>query len=195
MHRANACVIGAVAATFALVVPAVGMSTLGAPVSGVARGELLSAFQPTHVSGPDKGTNTCPVCKYPFNPGVQVWINNDGTQNVTRIVENLEKEARQNVARHLKTFAVFFNPAGRSETAYTAGLKRLASTTRVEYTSIVYLPNPQAEAVSEYKINTSPEVHNTVFVYRARKVAAKFVNLDGDPRGLAALDAAIRKVL
>lgn len=38
---------------------------LSAPVvdveSGVAVGGRMAAFDPTHVAGPDKGTNTCPT--------------------------------------------------------------------------------------------------------------------------------------
>jgi hypothetical protein len=42
-------------------------------------------------------------------------------------------------------------------------------------------------------MNLAPEVKNTVFVYRNKRVTAKFVNLKADEKGLAELTKAIEE--
>ena len=44
---------------------------------------------------------------------------------------------------------------------------------------------------SVYKINTAPEVKNTVFVYHRKKVTTKFVNFVADEAGMKKLATAI----
>ena len=153
--------------------------------SGVAKGETLSAFQPHHVTGADRNSDTCPVCSYPNNPAVQVWVNGDDAKNVRALVHNLEAETTANKARKFKAFVVFINPQRESASAMTAQLAKLGADEKVKNVALAYLPGPDATAVADYKINTSAvEVKNTVFVYRARKVAAKFVNFTADASSL-----------
>jgi protocatechuate 3,4-dioxygenase beta subunit len=163
--------------------------------SGVDIGGALSAFHPTHVTGADKGTNTCPVCKYPTNPAVQVWVNTDDTKNVDAIVSNLEKQAHMYAGKKLKAFVVFVNPSRDSDKAIQTRLEKIASAEHVQNVALVYLPGPQAEPVKEYQINADPQVRNTVFVYKNRTVGTKYVNFVADRKGLESLDAAIKTVV
>jgi hypothetical protein len=165
------------------------------PRSGVEKGGMLSAFHPTHVTGSDKNTDTCPVCKYPSNPAVQVWINTDDDKNVGAIASALEKDVRANRGEKMKAFVVFINPGRQASGEITRHLKAMAEQNKIENVSLVYLPGPDSEPVSEYKINTDPNVKNTVFVYRNRKVDTKFINFVADSKGLSALDAAVKSVL
>ena len=162
--------------------------------SGVAKGETLSAFQPHHVTGADRNSDTCPVCSYPNNPAVQVWVNGDDAKNVRALVHNLETETTANRAKKFKAFVVFINPQRESASAMTAQLAKIGADEKIKNVALAYLPGPDAPAIADYKINTSSEVKNTVFVYRARKVAAKFVNFTADAPHLKALDAAIAEV-
>jgi hypothetical protein len=163
--------------------------------SGVDKGDMLSAFEPYHVSGADKDTVTCPVCKYPSNPAVQVWVNADDAKNVAAIVDDLEKETRANADKKMKAFVIFINPDKQPKDAITKRLKELAAKEKVQNVALAFLPGPDNEAVQDYKINTDAQVKNTVFVYRNRKVDAKFVNFVADKQGLTDLNAAVKHVL
>src|ERR1019366_6995653 len=85
MRHTGILLSGALASAIAISGVANGLSPAGGMKSGVAKGGVLSAFEPYHVSGADKNTETCPVCKYPTNPAVQVWVNTDDAKNVAAI--------------------------------------------------------------------------------------------------------------
>ena len=51
--------------------------------------------------------------------------------------------------------------------------------------------DPKDSSVKNYKVNTSAEIKNTVFVYKNWKVVDKFVNLKLDDKGSKDLNAAI----
>src|SRR5205085_11032276 len=75
--------------------------------SGLKAGEAVSPFEPTHVSGPLKGTNSCPPCTYGILPQVQVWVNADNPENVEAIAKLLNDESASKKAAKLQTFLIF----------------------------------------------------------------------------------------
>lgn len=163
--------------------------------SGVATGAALSPFHPTHVTGPDQGTQTCPVCKYPRNPAVQAWINTDDDQNVAKLAATLERIAAANPAARLKAFVVYVNPSGAAPSVLGARLRKIGEANKLQNVSLVFLPGPTDPAVQAYGVNTDRAVRNTIFVYRNRTVEAKFVNWQADAAGVAGLRDAVTKVL
>lgn len=163
--------------------------------SGIEKGGSLPAYHPKHLSGVDKNSDTCPVCKYPANPAVQVWINTDDMRNVEALLVDLEKTAKANADKKLKVFAVFFNPNGKSEDAFRKQLQDMVAKNKIQHVAVTYLDGPKNSAVEKYQINTAADVKNTVFVYKARKVSEKFVNLTADSKGLQTLNGAIKAVL
>ncbi|HSV72960.1 MAG TPA: hypothetical protein VLH79_04305 [Chthonomonadales bacterium] len=165
-------------------------------VSGIERGGMLPAYHPKHVAGPDRDTDTCPVCKYGGRPAVQVWVNTDDPKNVAGIVAALEAAIVAHRDRDLKAFVTFFNHGGQSAEAFEQTLRQMAEKHGVKNVAITYLPRgPQDPAVRSHRINTDEAVRNTVFVYRDRRVSSRFVNLTADERGLQQLRAAIRRVV
>lgn len=182
----------------ALGVVVLAASALGAPEalkSGVGKGAMLPAYKPTHVTGPDKGTSTCPVCKYPRNPAVQAWINTDNDKNVAALVSALEKTALANHEAKLKAFVVFVNPKREAADVVADRLKKLGAKLNLEHVSLMYLPGPEDPAVKGYGINTDARVRNTIFVYKNRTVNTKFVNFSADEKGVKTLNEAIAGVL
>lgn len=155
--------------------------------SGLAVGEMVTPFHPTHVAGPDKGTDTCPPCKYGALPAVQVWVNTDDEANVAAIAKSLSSEVKSSKS-DLKSFVIKLTHCD----ACVASTKDLAASTKLTNIGIAHLSSKD-EAVKNYKVNTDSSVKNTVFVYKDRKVVAKFVNLKGDKAGLGQLHAAIAK--
>lgn len=163
--------------------------------SGLPKGANLPAFDPTHVTGPDAGTNTCPVCKYGPTPAVQVWVNGDSLDHVAAIAKNLEsKLASTNSAGtpKLKAFVVFVNKT--NDSGLPAKLQQLAAKNGLKQVSLVWVTAGN-RAVSEYAINLDPKIKNTVFVYRNRTVQSKFVNLEATTKGIGSLNSAIASIL
>ena len=185
---------GAIAGTLAILGGAASLAFAPKLNSGVEAGETLSAFQPHHVTGANKNSDTCPVCMYPQNPAVQVWVNGDDEKNVRALVRNLEQETTANKAKKFKAFVVFINPQRQSASVMNAKLAKIGAEEKLKNVALAYLPGPTDPAVTDYKINTAETVKNTVFVYRARKVATKFVNFTADAADLKTLDAAISQV-
>ncbi|HZO88317.1 MAG TPA: thioredoxin family protein [Chthonomonadaceae bacterium] len=195
MRKMHMIVLGSLLSVLAMASVTFGWAANKELVSGIKKGGLLPAFHPTHVSGADKDTDTCPVCNYPFNPAVQVWVNTDTMQNVAAIAETLERAVKANTGQKMKAFIIFMNAKGESTQALADRLRKLAADRKIEQVALTYLPNSRHEAVAEYQINTDPRIKNTVFVYKARKVEAKFINLMADKRGLAALNNSLHTAL
>lgn len=155
--------------------------------SGLEVGEMVTPFHPKHLSGPDKGTDTCPPCKYGARPAVQVWNNGDSSENIAKLAKVLSGEVADSKA-DFKAFVINLTSTPDCEKA----AKEMASKLPYENIAITMLPTDNS-AIKNYKVNVSPEVKNTVFVYRNKKVVAKFVNLEANEKGLGELKAAIAR--
>jgi protocatechuate 3,4-dioxygenase beta subunit len=175
-----------------VVAGAVVATTAGNAKSGLNVGEMVTPFHPTHVSGPDKGTDTCPPCKYGARPAVQVWSNHDSEENSAKLAAFLSEEVEELEDAGFKGFMIMLTNCDKcvdkskalGATAEKKGWKNIG----VAHLAI------DTDYVKNYKVNTSADVKNTVFVYKNRKVVAKFVNLKADKAGLAKLDQAIHAV-
>jgi hypothetical protein len=186
-----AIVAGAAAASLAMVVLTAGLAMARRPESGVPVGGMLLSFRPRHVSGADKNTNVCPLCQYPNDPAIQVWINNDTESNVAAIASDIERLCTAYSGQHLKAFVVDVNAAKRPAAAVTPALNALESRAGLRRVALVFVTGGDLIAARDNQINTDPAVKNTVFVYKKCKVAAKFVNLRADSSSMKTLDAAV----
>jgi protocatechuate 3,4-dioxygenase beta subunit len=174
---------------FAVAVPLVAFAAGGAK-SGLAVGDMVSAFSPTHVTGPDAGTQTCPVCKYGKTPAVQVWVNGDKMENVAKIADTLEASIKMEGSTKLKGFIIYIKPAGESSEKLAGQLKMVADKCHLTNVGLLYVDSKD-ESVGQYKINTASSVKNTVLVYHDMKVSANFVNLKADEAGIKSLKGAM----
>jgi hypothetical protein len=163
--------------------------------SGVAVGDTLAPFRPMHVAGPDAGTNTCPVCKYGARPAVQVWFNSESMKSAAPIAQALDKAVADNSSADLKAFVVFIRHGKGADSQFASQLKDFAAKNKLQRIGVTYVSAPTDAAVREYQINTNAKVQNTVFVYKDRTVASKFVNLRADTKGLDQLTSAIHTVV
>ncbi len=150
--------------------------------SGLAIGANCPAFDPIHLSGIDKGKSTCPMCKYGYGQGVMVWINHTNLEQMNDFVKRMEKEMEHRGEKKLRVFMVYMNPVYKEneESAYgiiQKKVKEWCEQQQLTKVAVVWVPSPvDKESSGLFKIN--PEAKNTVFVYKKRKVAAKWVNLD-----------------
>jgi hypothetical protein len=169
-----------------LVLPAIAEG----PESGLKVGDTVTPFNPTHITGPLKGTNNCPPCTFGSRPQVQVWVNDDNMRNVIDISRRLEKEMQENGKSELKAFVVFLTDKPEETGKF---LEALAQRIGSKEVGLAYLKRDD-QAVRNYKVSAGADVKNTIFVYKNKTVSEKFVNLKADEKGLGELSAAISKV-
>jgi hypothetical protein len=156
--------------------------------SGLKVGDFVSAFHPKHVTGPHKGTDTCPPCTYGKLPQVQVWVNGDDSKNVEAIAKLLDSRVGDWKKSDLKAFFIFVtDAAGKAATAKK--IEDIASKSGAKI-AMAWIDKGD-EAIEQYAINTDAGVKNTVLVYKDMKVASKFVNLKADQKGLVQLNQAV----
>jgi hypothetical protein len=175
--------LGAIAAAIAVPALAFGVN------SGLNKGQMVSPFHPKHLAGPLAGSSNCFPCTFQNRPQVQVWVNGDDAKNVTAIASNLSKAMKTYSGKEFKALVVFITTPETA--AKTEALVKSAA--KMPETSGVgmALLDSKDDAVNNYKINTTADVKNTVFVYKDWKVAEKFVNLKADSKGITQLNTAI----
>jgi protocatechuate 3,4-dioxygenase beta subunit len=159
--------------------------------SGLKIGDFVSAFHPNHVTGPHKGTDTCPPCTYGKLPAVQVWVNGDDSKNVEAIARLLDRKVGNWNKSEFKAFMIFVTD--ESKKADTAKkIEEVAGKSGAKI-AMAWIGKDN-EAVESYAINVDPAVKNTVLVYKDMKVSSKFVNLVADEKGMKELALAIDKI-
>jgi hypothetical protein len=163
--------------------------------SGLPVGGTVVAFHPWHASGADKNTMECPDCKYTTNPAVQVWVNDDAEQNVLAIAANLDKSVKANSNKKLKAFVVYANVNKQPDQTLRPKIADLAARNKLNNVALVVVGSWDKGAVRDNGINPDRRIRNTVYVYKKLIISSKFVNLVADAKGLAALDAAVNRVL
>ncbi|HSI74225.1 MAG TPA: hypothetical protein VK934_13695 [Fimbriimonas sp.] len=123
---------------------------------------------------------------------VQVWTNGEDSKNLENALEVLEASTKDKESADLKAFVMVVTDPAKME-PIGKELTSLAEKLKIERTGLTYLSKDN-HGVSAYKINLEPDVKNTVFVYRRKKVTDKFVNLTWDEKGISTLKEAIDKV-
>lgn len=118
---------------------------------------------------------------------MQVWLNGEDQATAVKVAQFLDKRVKASPAE-LKAFLVILD-TGQGK-AQAESLAKAAGTQNVAVTYIKYGDHGSGE----YKINTSKDVKNTVFVYKNIRVTDKFVNFKADEPGMKALAAAVDKI-
>jgi hypothetical protein len=178
--------IGASVLVAAVAVTAVAMRS--SIDSGLKVGDFVSAFHPNHVTGPHKGTDTCPPCTYGKMPQVQVWVNGDDAKNVSSFATLLDKRVGDWHKSNLKAFFIFVTDK-QNQPATKKAIEDIVAKSGVKIAMAWIDKND--EAIEQYAINTDPSVKNTVLVYKDMQVTKKFVNLVADQKGLGELNKAV----
>lgn len=158
--------------------------------SGLAVGDTVPAYHPTHISGPDKGTDNCPPCTYGARPAVQMWFSpGEDTKTIEAFAKVLNTAVEDNKKVEFKGFLINLTDCEKC----VDKVKVIAKATPYQKIAFATLASSN-EAVKSYKVSTDKSIMNTVFVYKDKKVIAKFVNLKADKQGLADLQKAIAQI-
>ena len=153
--------------------------------SGLEIGEDNPSFTPFHAYGPDKGTRTCPVCKYGRYNGIIYYVGNKPDwEDIKTWLQFLEFESERRKA-YLKAYFVYGNEKEYSQEKRERELEALGKELNLQYTALTYVPSftdIKSEVVGN-KIN--PEAENTIVIYKNSSIIDKYVNLQPSAENLA----------
>lgn len=165
--------------------------------SGLALGAACPAFDPLHLTGADAGKRACPMCKYGQGQGIMLWFNHQNVDQMKGFVQSLEREMLRRGEDQLRVFLIYMNPSYQDNPDATAEeilkgkLKRWADKQGLTKVALTWIPSPvDAGTAGRYDIN--PKAKNTVFVYKKRKVAAKWANIEYDDKTLNEILSTLR---
>ncbi len=149
-------------------------------LSGLSIGEDQPSFIPFHAWGPDKGTRTCPVCKYGRHQGIVYFVgNNPDWVDIKKWLAFLEQESI-NRNKYLKGYFVYGNENNYSLIERKKELEKLGSELKLTNIALTFVPS-FSDTESEVNLNkVNPTVHNTFIIYRHRSIIDKFINLKAD---------------
>lgn len=177
-------------------VPDYPQAAAGKIMSGLSIGANCPAFDPLHLSGADKGSTACPMCKYGYGKGVMVWINHANLDQMSGFLQTMEKEINTRGEKNMRVFVIYMNPFYKENDAEETKIvqRKIAqwcADQSLNKVALVWVPSPVDEETSAlFKIN--PEAKNTVMVYKKRKVASKWVNMEYDESASRAILSAIQ---
>ncbi len=157
--------------------------------SGLEVGSPCPAFDPLHLSGADKGKKVCPMCKYGYGKGIMIWFNHANLDHMSVFIKSLEAEMRKRGEKNLRVFLVYMNPFYQENTTDTEHqiigrkIKKWCEEQQLEKVAMTWIPSPvDEETAGVYQIN--PAAKNTIFIYKSRRVTAKWVNVEYDGQTL-----------
>ncbi len=146
--------------------------------SGLQIGEDNPSFIPFHAWGPDKGTRTCPVCKYGRYHGIVYFVgNNPDWADIKKWLKFLEQESiKRN--KYLKAYFVYGNDTGYSKQKRQEELENIGKELGLKSIALTYVPS-MTDTQSEVNLNKiNPSVKNTFVIYRHRSIIDKYINLE-----------------
>lgn len=163
-------------------IPGYPLAKIAGIQSGLELGDNCPAFDPLHLSGTDAGKIVCPMCKYGYGQGIMIWFNHTNIDTLKDNLRVLESEMEKRGEKKLRIFVIYMNPTYKINDAMgqkilQEKLKKWCKDQNLKRVALVWVPSPvDEETCGAFKIN--PKAENTVFVYKKRKIAAKWVNID-----------------
>ena len=162
-------------------------------ISGLNIGEDQPSFIPFHAWGPDKGTRTCPVCKYGRYYGIVYFVgNNPNWVDVKKWLTFLEQES---VARskYLKAYFVYGNDSGYNQSERRKELERLGNELNLKNIALTFVPSFGDTESEVYLNKISPTVDNTFIIYKHRSIIDKLINLKAESKNFKIISTTLDK--
>ena len=145
--------------------------------SGLNIGEDQPSFIPFHAFGPDKGTRTCPVCKYGRYHGIIYFVgNNPNWDEIKKWLKQLDNESVMR-EKYLKAYFVYGNSKNYNKQTRQTELEKIGEELRLQKIALTFVPS-FADTESEANLNKiNASIENTFIIYRHRTIVEKYVNL------------------
>ncbi|MCC7452908.1 MAG: intradiol ring-cleavage dioxygenase [Crocinitomix sp.] len=145
--------------------------------SGLEIGEDNPSFIPYHAFGPDKGTRTCPVCKYGRFHGIVYFVGNHPNWNdIKKWLTFLEQESVTR-STYLKAYFVYGNEKEYDKDTRQKELEKIGIELNLKNVALTFVPS-MTDKESEVNLNKiNPNVENTFVIYRHRTIIDKYIDL------------------
>jgi protocatechuate 3,4-dioxygenase, beta subunit len=149
--------------------------------SGLEIGEDNPSFIPYHAFGPDKGTRTCPVCKYGRFHGILYFVgNNPNWDDIKKWLAFLEEESEIR-SKYLKAYFVYGNEKNYNKNTRQKELENIGLELNLKNIALTFVPS-MTDAESEANLNKiNPSVENTFVIFKHRTIIDKFINFKATP--------------
>jgi protocatechuate 3,4-dioxygenase, beta subunit len=144
--------------------------------SGLEIGEDNPSFIPYHAWGPDKGTRTCPVCKYGRFHGIVYFVgNNPNWDDIKKWFVFLEQESITR-SKYLKAYFVYGNEKNYNKDTRRKELENIGIELNLKNIALTFVPS-MIDVESEVNLNKiNPTVENTFVIFKHRTIVDKFVS-------------------
>jgi protocatechuate 3,4-dioxygenase beta subunit len=145
--------------------------------SGLNIGEDQPSFIPFHAYGPDKGTRTCPVCKYGRYHGVIYFVgDNPNWDEIKKWLKQLDNESVSR-EKYLKAYFVYGNLKNYNKRERQIELEKIGNDLGLKKIALTFVPS-FSDTESEVNLNKiNPNIDNTFILYKHRTIVDKYVNL------------------
>lgn len=149
--------------------------------SGLEIGEDSPSFIPFHAWGPDKGTRTCPVCKYGRYHGIVYFVgNNPDWTDIKLWLAFLERESETR-SNYLKAYFVYGNDEDYSPRQRRRELEQIGAELNLKRVALTFVPSLTDTESEVYLNKINQEVKNTFILYKNRSIVEKFIDLSATP--------------
>lgn len=145
--------------------------------SGLNIGEDQPSFSPYHAYGPDKGTQTCPVCKYGRYHGIIYFVGNNPDWNEIKswLILLDQESIRRN--KYLKTYFVYGNNKNYAKKERQIELERIGIELNIHNTALTFVPSFSDKETEANLNKINPNVGNTFIIYKHRNIVDKYIDL------------------
>ncbi|WP_191860647.1 dioxygenase family protein [Hanstruepera ponticola] len=145
--------------------------------SGKNIGEDIISFTPFHAYGADKGTKTCPICKYGWYHGILYFVgNNPNWNDVKEWLTFLESESQKRET-YLKVYFIYGNDTNYDKDKRMQELEKLGTELGLKKVALTFVPSFNDKTSEVYLNKINPNVENTFFIYKRSNIIDKYVNL------------------
>ncbi len=145
--------------------------------SGLQVGESQPSFTPFHASGPDKGTHTCPVCKYGRYFGILFFVGNDPDWNgIKKWLTFLEQESISR-GKYVKAYFIYGNENNFSKNERQTQLENIGQSLNIQHVALTFVPSFDESESDVYLNKINPGAENTFIIYKHGVIIGKFINL------------------
>ncbi len=161
--------------------------------SGLSIGEDQPSFMPFHAFGADKGTQTCPVCKYGRYHGIIYFVGNKPDWAAIKDwLQFLEQESQKR-RQYLKVYFVYGNDKNYNQQERQAQLEKLGNELHLNSIALTFVPSFSDKATEAYLNNINPGVENTFIIYKHRSIVDKYIDLKPTPENFSVIATSLNR--
>ncbi len=146
---------------------------------GLQIGEDFPSITPHHAWGPDRGTNTCPVCRYGRYLGIMYFVNETNSQEVENWLLYFE-ELSNKQKEYLKVYLIFSDKESFDFSLTKSQLEKLGQKLNLKRIALTLVSSFQDKKSDVYLTKINPNVKNTIIIYKNRNIIGKYTNLDAN---------------